>query len=177
MSNARLRLDFAPRAYRISPQRVAMLLTGMLLFIVAIVLLGLTLAENARQSRQLAAIEAHVQHVAPARQLRSSAAQLGRVQFASQTSRSLSTPWADLLAALEATPANVALLSVEPSVAKRNISISAETASTEDMLAYLQALQKDSRLADPLLTSHQVQTQAAGSPVRFQILAKWGEPR
>lgn len=177
MSTVRLRLDFAPRASRTSPPRLAMLLTGLLLFIVAIVLLGLTLTENARQSRQLAIIEANVKRVAPARQLRLSPAQLARVQFVSQTSRSLSTPWADLLAALEATPANVALLAVEPSAAKRNISITAEAASTEDMLAYLQALQKDNRLSDALLTSHQMQTQAPGTPVRFQIQASWGEAR
>lgn len=177
MSTVRLRLDFAPRAYRPSPRRLAMLLTGMLLFILAIVLLGLTFAENARQTRQLAAIGATVRRVAPVPPPHPSAAQLARVQFVSQTSRNLSTPWADLLAALEATPANVALLSVEPSAAKRNISITAEAATSEDMLAYLQALQKDDRLRDAFLTSHQVQTQAAGTPVRFQIQAAWGAPR
>lgn len=174
MNTARLRLDFAPRAHRTSVRRLAMLLTGILLFIVAIVSFGLTLAENARQGRQLAAIEANVPHIAAARPRRASAAQLERVQFVNQTSRSLSTPWADLLAALEATPANVALLSVEPSVTKHTIAISAETATTEDMLAYLQVLQNDSRLANAMLTSHQVQTQAAGTPVRFQIQANWG---
>lgn len=177
MSTVRLRLDFAPRAYRTAPRRLALLLTGMFLFTAAIVSLGLTLAENARQTRQLALFDANVKPLAPTRQLRPSPAQLARVQFVSQTSRSLSTPWADLLAALEATTANVALLAVEPSATKRNISITAEAASTEDMLAYLQALQKDNRLANALLTSHQVQIQAPGTPVRFQIQASWGEPR
>jgi Tfp pilus assembly protein PilN len=84
------------------------------------------------------------------------------------------TPWADLLEALETAPDNLALLSVEPSAAKRSISLTAEAASPKDMLNYLRALQSDQRLSGVLLVSHQVQVQAPGAPLRFQIQGTWG---
>lgn len=174
MTTVRLRLEFAPHAHRTSPTSLALLLAGVLLFTVAILLFGLTLAENARHTRHLAAMDVNRKTVAPAPPPRADPAELSRVQFVRQTSRSLMTPWADLLAALETAPANVALLSVEPSATKRSISLTAEAASPADMLNYLQALQSDNRLVGALLTSHQVQIQAPGTPVRFQIQANWG---
>lgn len=174
MSSVRLRLEFAPHARRITPTSLALLLSGALLFTVTLLLIGLTLAENARQTRRLAAMDGNRNAVAPAAPPRADPAELARVKFVRQTSRSLMTPWANLLAALEAAPANVALLSVEPSAAKRRISLTAEAANPADMLNYLQALQRDNRLADALLASHQVQVQAPGTPIRFQIQANWG---
>lgn len=174
MSSVRLRLEFAPHARHTSPASLSLLLAGVLLFTVAILLFGLTLAENARQTLHLAAMDGSRNAAAPAPPPRPDAAELSRVQFIRQTSRSLMTPWADLLAALEAAPANVALLSVEPSAAKRSISLTAEAASPADMLNYLQALQRDHRLAGALLASHQVQVQAPGTPIRFQVQANWG---
>jgi Tfp pilus assembly protein PilN len=43
------------------------------------------------------------------------------------------------------------------------------------MLAYLRSLQADSRLSNVLLVSHQVQAQAPGTPLRFQLEAHWGD--
>lgn len=172
MTRARLRLEFAPHAHRISPASLSVLLAGALLFAVAILLLGSTLAENARQARNLAATDGNRNAAAPL--ARPDPALLSRVQLVRQTSRSLMTPWADLFAALEAAPANVALLSVEPSAARRSILLTAEAASPADMFNYLQALQKDSHLTGALLASHQVQVQAPGTPLRFQVQANWG---
>jgi hypothetical protein len=174
MSTVHLRLEFAAQAHRTSPTSLALLLAGVLLFTGSVLLFGLTLAENDRQARQLAAMEVSRKTVAPAPSPRADPAELSRVQFVRQTSRSLMTPWADLLAALEAAPTNVALLSVEPSATKRSISLTAEAANPADMLNYLQALQRDHRLTGVLLTSHQVQVQAPGTPIRFQVQARWG---
>jgi Tfp pilus assembly protein PilN len=69
----------------------------------------------------------------------------------------------------------VALLAVEPSAARRSVRLSAEARDAQAMLAWLQALQRDARLAQVLLVSHQVQTQTPGTPVRFQIQASWAE--
>ncbi len=175
MRSTRLQIEFAPHARRTTPTSLALLLAGLLLFAVTLLLIGLTLAENARQTRDLAAMDGHRNAAAIAPPPRPDAAELARVKFVRQTSRSLMTPWADLLAALEAMPANVALLSVEPSAAKRSISLTAEAANPADMLNYLQALQKDPRLAGAVLASHQVQVQAPGTPIRFRVQASWGE--
>jgi Tfp pilus assembly protein PilN len=63
---------------------------------------------------------------------------------------------------------------VEPSAAKRNIRITAEARDALDMLAYVAALQQDPRLSGVILLSHQVQAQAPGMPLRFQLQAGWG---
>ena len=171
-----LRLEFAPHARRSSLASWTFLLVGVLLFTLAALQLGRTLADNARQVRSLAEWEAKRNAASQtlARPPRPDPAALARLQFVRQTSRSLMIPWADLLAALESAPANVALLSIEPSAAKRSISLTAEAASPKDMLDYLRALQSDKRLSDVMLVSHQVQLQAAGSPLRFQIQGTWG---
>jgi hypothetical protein len=79
------------------------------------------------------------------------------------------------LTALEKAPSNVALLAVEPSAAKRSLSLTAEAANSAQMLNYIQALQGDNHLSDVILVSHQVQLQAPGAPIRFQVRANWGE--
>lgn len=175
MSSVRLQIEFAPHARRTTPVSLALLLAGLLLFAVVLLLFGWNLAENARQTRDLAEMDGHRNAAAIAPPPRPDAAELARVKFVRQTSRNLLTPWADLLAALESAPANVALLSVEPSAAKRSVSLTAEAANPADMLNYLQALQKDHRLAGVLLASHQVQVQAPGTPIRFQVQANWGD--
>lgn len=95
--------------------------------------------------------------------------------IARQTVRSLNTPWADLLEGLENAPTNVAVLVLEPSAAKRSLSITAEAANPEQMLDYLSALQSDARFSNVSLVSHQRQIQAPGTPLRFQLRANWGE--
>lgn len=174
MSSARLHIEFAPHARRTTPAGLALLLAGLLLFGVALLLFGWNLAENARQRRDLAAMDSSRSAAGPVLPPRPDAAELARAKFVRQTSRNLMTPWAELLAALESAPANVALLSVEPSAAKRSVSLTAEAANPADMLNYLQALQKDHRLEGALLASHQVQVQAPGAPIRFQVQANWG---
>ena len=79
------------------------------------------------------------------------------------------------LSALEAAPhENVALLGIEPSIAKQQVRLTAEARDPEAMLDYVAALQADPRLSQVVLVSHQVQTQAAGKPVRFQMQSAWG---
>jgi Tfp pilus assembly protein PilN len=92
--------------------------------------------------------------------------------------RGLSTPWADLFAALEDAPTHaVALLSIEPTVANRSVRLSGEARDAKAMLAYLGALQRDVRLSQVVLVSHQLQAQTPGTPLRFQIQALWADAR
>ena len=176
MKLTRLQLEFATRSRRASPRGLALLLVSALLFAASAALVGRALAGNARQARAVAAIGGLQVASAPLgmRGNRPDPADLARAQLVRQTARSLMTPWLDLLEALESAPSNVALLSVEPSAAKRSIALTAEAASATEMLDYLRALQSDKRLSGVTLVSHQVQAQAPGAPLRFQIQASWG---
>jgi hypothetical protein len=93
---------------------------------------------------------------------------------ANQIARELQMPWAEMLAALEAIPApEVALLGVEPSALRHVVRITAEAKNSAAMLDYLQALQGGRQFSDVWLTSHLVQAQTPGTPVRFIVQLKW----
>jgi hypothetical protein len=177
MSNVHLNLEFAPKARKTSMLALVFLIASVLLFAAAAAKVGMKIYENSQQKEALAETgnrSAPPVRVAPPAQ-RPDPAETVRAQFVRQTSRSLMTPWSDLLTALEKAPSNVALLAVEPSAAKRSLSLTAEAANPAQMLNYLQALQGDKHLADVMLVSHQVQLQAPGTPIRFQVRASWGE--
>jgi Tfp pilus assembly protein PilN len=104
-----------------------------------------------------------------------SPAELQRYRNAVLVTNRLRTPWEKLLKLLETVPvANVALLSIEPAAAHRQLRISAEARDLSAMLDYLSFLQHQSGLQQVTLTSHQVQRRSPGSPVRFQVQAEWG---
>jgi hypothetical protein len=176
MKPARLQLDFAPHARRGSEAGRWLLAIGVLAFGVAAVPFCSALLLHARHSRALAVAAEGPAAATPAaaRAARPDAAERARVQWLRQTTSRLLTPWADLLAAVEEAPAKVALLSLEPAAAQRSASLTAEAANAQDMLGYVRALQDDGRLSGVVLVSHQVQTQAAGAPWRFQVQARWG---
>jgi Tfp pilus assembly protein PilN len=172
-----LNLEFAPHARRITLANQVWLAVCGLILGWSLWALVQSLTEHARQAQQVAALGS-----APANQARASTLplrhdplDLAKAQFVRNTVRSINAPWVELLAALEATPANVALLSVEPSNAKRSVTLTAEAGSPEHMLAYLRQLQSDPRLHEVMLVSHQTQTQAPGTPLRFQLEGRWGD--
>jgi Tfp pilus assembly protein PilN len=177
MKPQRLRLEFAPGARQVSWPGVLMLLASGAVLVAGAAQFASMLAGNVRMADTLAAVEARsATTTASARG--STAAdprEAARNRAVRLVAQNLTTPWADLLDSLESVPVPaIAVLSIEPSVAKRSIRLTAEARSATDMLAYLGALQKEPRLASVVLVSHQVQAQAPGTPVRFQIQATWG---
>lgn len=179
MKTGRLQLDFAPHARRVSRLGVAMLLASLAIFGVSAFELTQVLRTNARQTELLAALDARQGSLALSDETKrpppADPAELARTRAVRLVAQNLVTPWADLLESLESAPnRSVALLSVEPSVAKRSLRLTAEARTSQDMLAYLAALQRDERLGAVVLVSHQVQAQVPGAPVRFQIQAAWG---
>lgn len=177
MKNVHLALNFMPQRRKFSMAGLRWLGAALLLFGLAATVTGLQLAENAQRTRALATQNGSTKTV-PVKVLqpaRAPAGELARAALVRQTALELATPWADLLTSLEAAPANVALLSVEPSANKRSITLTAEAASPGEMLGYLQALQADKHLANVVLMSHQVQLQTPGKPLRFKLHANWGE--
>lgn len=176
MKAAALQIDFAPGARRVS-------WTGRWLLGAGAVLLAIGLAQSGRLLEQRAQAKAALAD-AQARRARGAVAppkgkpdarQVALIRATHQVSSDLTTPWSRLLTALGATGKEVALLSVEPSVAKRSVRLTAEARDSTAMLDYLAALQHDARLSCVVLLSHQVQLQAPGTPIRFQVQAQWGE--
>ena len=93
---------------------------------------------------------------------------------ANQIARELQMPWAEMLAALESVPTSeVAVLGVEPSALRHQVRITAEAKNSTAMLDYLQALQAGPEFSDVWLSSHLVQAQTPGTPLRFIVQLKW----
>ena len=86
----------------------------------------------------------------------------------------LNAPWDDLLAVFEehSTP-KVGLLKLEPDAKAAIVRVTAQSASVEAMVAYVQALEGDPRLVDVILANHQIERDTAGRPVRFMLIAGW----
>src|SRR5271169_6864724 len=164
---ARLDLDFSP-ARRTRPVGWLLLVGG---------LAAATLAAVQFQSAEAA-------RMALATELNSANGRLGNTgqasragppldprvsKAANQVARELQVPWAELLAALESVPTpEVALLGVEPSATRHVVRITAEAKNSGAMLDYLQDLQ-GRHFSDVWLTSHQIQLQTPGTPVRFVV--------
>jgi len=89
----------------------------------------------------------------------------------------LNLPWRALHDAVrEATPSTVALLALEPDARKRVLRITAEARSSDDMIAYVELLQKQNWFAGVSLVRHEIGEQDPNRPIRFQIDAGWGAP-
>ncbi len=181
MKTPRLQLEFAPNARRVTWLGVAILIAGVGVLGFSGMQLAKVLATRAHQANTLAALDARrgaALAFAAANAKRATStdpAELARTRAVRLVAQNLVTPWADLLASLESAPnKSVALLSVEPSVSKHSLRLTAEARNAQDMLGYLSALQRDNRLSSVVLVSHQVQAQAPGTPVRFQVQAAWG---
>ncbi len=172
-----LHLDFAADRPRIGRPALAFLAVVLALLGTQAALLFDRLRTHTMQSEALAAVDARRAKATPAAQPAkpADAGEVTRTRVARQVAQNLVTPWADLLESLETSPKqNVALLSVEPSVTKRTLRLTAEARTPQDMLEYLHALQHDARLSGVVLTSHQLQAQTPGQPIRFQLQASWG---
>ena len=86
----------------------------------------------------------------------------------------LNLPWRTLHDAVQAgTPANIALLALEPDARKSTVRITAEAKSSEDMIAYVEQLQKDEWFSAVVLARHEINEQDPNRPIRFQLDARW----
>lgn len=95
-------------------------------------------------------------------------------QKALEISHHLATPWQVLFSMLEShEDQNVALLSIDPDIAKKDLVISGEARNLESLLDYVRFLQSQRILRDVTLLSHQINQQDKDKPVRFRISAIW----
>ena len=98
-----------------------------------------------------------------------------QVQAVNNAVMQLNLPWRDLVDAVRAaTPANVALLALEPDAKQRSLRITAETRNSDDMLAYVARMQEQAWFASVVLTRHEIAEEDPNRPLRFQVSAQWG---
>jgi Tfp pilus assembly protein PilN len=98
-------------------------------------------------------------------------AQAGAVNASVQQ---LNLPWRGLHDAVQAaTPANIALLALEPDAKKSTVRITAEAKSSDDMSAYVEQLERIEWFTTVLLARHEIKEQDPNRPIRFQVDAQW----
>ena len=89
----------------------------------------------------------------------------------------LNLPWRALHDAIgAATPANIALLALEPDARRRTIKITAETKTSDAMIAYIEALKEQELFTAVALTRHEINELDPNKPIRFQLEAEWVAP-
>jgi Tfp pilus assembly protein PilN len=181
----KVQIDFAPRSLRRTWHRTP---TGT--WSLLVIVLGLTgpLASSVAQYRSLQGAEAQRTAQAVRAQARAAArapaaapvravppAQAGAVNASVQQ---LNLPWRGLHDAVQAaTPPTIALLALEPDAKKSSVRITAEAKSSDDMIAYVEALQHIEWFTTVLLARHEINEQDANRPIRFQIDAQWRAAR
>ncbi|UVW29954.1 PilN domain-containing protein [Massilia sp. H6] len=98
-----------------------------------------------------------------------------QVQAVNNAIMQLNLPWRDLVEAVRAaTPPDVALLALEPDARQRSLRITAETRTSDDMLAYVARMQEQGWFASVVLTRHEIAEEDPNRPLRFQLSAQWG---
>jgi Tfp pilus assembly protein PilN len=98
-------------------------------------------------------------------------AQAGAVNASVQQ---LNVPWRGLHDAVQAaTPATIALLALEPDAKKSSVRITAEAKTSDDMIAYVEQLQRVEWFSAVLLARHEINEQDPNRPIRFQVDAQW----
>lgn len=86
----------------------------------------------------------------------------------------LNLPWRTLFDAVQqATPPGVALLALEPDARKQTIRITAEARGSDEMIAYIEAMQEHELFSAVSLIRHEINELDQNHPIRFQLDAQW----
>jgi Tfp pilus assembly protein PilN len=89
----------------------------------------------------------------------------------------LNLPWRALREAIgAATPAEIALLALEPDPRKRSVKLTAEASGSAAMIAYVEQLKAQELFVAVTLLRHEINDQDANKPIRFQLEATWSAP-
>jgi Tfp pilus assembly protein PilN len=175
-----LRIDFAPPSLArtwFHTSRPARALAGIALVLAIVAAMQVwQLSEQRRvDAEQVARVTQH--HAAP---VQAAPAQAQVTIAPSQAAAvnaavlQLNLPWRALHDAIgTATPANVALLALEPDARKHTVRITAETQGSDGMIAYVEALQEQGWFTAVALTHHETNDVDPNKPIRFQVEAQW----
>lgn len=89
----------------------------------------------------------------------------------------LNLPWGALRDAVQAaTTPNVALLALEPDARKHSLRISAEARGSDEMIDYVEQLQRQDWFSGVALAHHEINDLDPNHPMRFQVDAQWRAP-
>jgi Tfp pilus assembly protein PilN len=178
----RVRIDFAPPSLARTVHRTGPL--GWSLAVLATLLCAAACAAGwqmlARQrvlASQLAVVRAHV--AVPAAAASAPALSIGEPQAAAVNAAvlQLNLPWRALHDAIAAaTPANIALLALEPDPRRRSMKITAEAKNSDDMIAYVEKLKQQELFGAVALLRHEINELDPNRPIRFQLDAQWNAP-
>jgi Tfp pilus assembly protein PilN len=182
----RIDIDFAP----VSVQRVLRqtpMASWLLLLIAAAIWSVLSISaihlhnQKTANAKNLGKVMQEAQNRLDAQNARKQAASKvvipeAQVNAVNQAIQQLNLPWRDLFSAIEsATPANVALLAIEPDAKKHTLKETAEAKTSDDMIGYVEQLKKQGLFSNVLLTKHEINEQDPNKPIRFQLEAEWIE--
>jgi len=175
-----IRIDFAhPTAARFAPTRSALLILalGVLGCCLASQDVGPLMDDRQALTERLEDIQERVRTRTLAQRRALAALTPEQTSAINRAVRRLNLPWRDLFDTLEqATPQSVALLTLQPDADRSILSLSAEAASVEDMIDYLQRLKQRPEIRSALLKKHQVDTKNPYHPVQFTLELTWGYP-
>jgi hypothetical protein len=91
-----------------------------------------------------------------------------------ETQAMLNLPWQPLLQGLaDANTGDIALLSIEPNVKKKQIGLKGEARNMAVLLRYIDQLEAQSAIAVVVLQNHSINEADPYKPVRFSINAQW----
>jgi hypothetical protein len=84
--------------------------------------------------------------------------------------RQLNTPWMDVFDVLERrTPANVALVSIEPDGRRNIVRVQAEARRLDELLAYAESLERDPEVTRVVLLRHETNDRDDNHPVQLSF--------
>ena len=174
----RVELDFLHAGGR--PSRLALWL-----LIAGVVAGALALLEQRHLASQLQAREAQLEEIRsmsrrarPAIETQASDSPEAREQIkkANAVLAQMNVPWGELFEAIEsADEGGVALLQVQPDARSRTVLMAGSARNLPAVLAYMTRLERTERLKDVVLMSHEIKLKEPGTPVVFQLLARWVE--
>lgn len=178
----RVQIDFAPRSLRRTLLRTPPRSAGFLFAVACLCFTTvMTFSRYQEDQAELEALQAALAARAnAARPLQVVAAPRVAVPEAqaravNEAIMQLNLPWRDLHEAVRAaTPDSVALLALEPDAKRRTLRITAESRTSDDMLAYVARMQEQGWFSAVVLSRHEIAEQDPNRPLRFQLLAQWG---
>jgi Tfp pilus assembly protein PilN len=175
-----LRIDFAPPSLTrtwFHTSRPARVLAGVALVLVAIAgIQAWQLAEQRRiDAEQVARVaQRHAVPVVAAPEVAKVTVSVPQAAAVNAAVLQLNLPWRELHDAIgAATPGSVALLALEPDARKHMVRITAEAKGSDDMIGYVEQLQKQDWFTGVALTHHETNDVDPNKPIRFQVEAQW----
>jgi Tfp pilus assembly protein PilN len=175
----KVRIDFAPpglvRSVFRTPRAAWVMLSAVVVLATALAFMNIAVGKRQSEISQLQA-QSQARTVAPVAAPIVARPAVPEAQAAAVNAAvlQLNLPWRALHDAVQAgTPSNIALLALEPDARKSLLRITAEAKTSDDMIAYVEQLQKSEWFGGVLLSRHEINEQDPNRPIRFQLDAQW----